>query len=44
MQSEWKKVGVFSKIVKGKPTGKRPLGRPRNRQEDNITMDLEKWV
>ena len=25
-----------------KPTGKRPLGRPRRRWEDNIRMDLEK--
>ena len=24
-----------------KPTGKRPLGRPRHRWEDNIRMDLE---
>jgi hypothetical protein len=24
----------------GKPEGKRPLGRPRRRWEDNITMDL----
>ena len=23
------------------PTGKRPLGRPRRRWEDNIRMDLE---
>ena len=29
------------KILKGKPTGKRPLGRPRRRWEDNIRMDLE---
>ena len=29
------------KILKGKPTGKRPLGRPRRRLEDNIRMDLE---
>ena len=29
------------KIVTGKPTGKRPLGRPRRRWEDNIRMDLE---
>ena len=29
------------KIVSGKPTGKRPLGRPRRRWEDNIRMDLE---
>ena len=25
-----------------KPTGKRPLGRPRRRWEDNIRMDLKK--
>ena len=25
----------------GKPEGKRPLGRPRNRWEDNIKMDLQ---
>ena len=29
------------KILTGKPTGKRPLGRPRRRFEDNIRMDLE---
>ena len=29
------------KILTGKPTGKRPLGRPRRRWEDNIRMDLE---
>ena len=29
------------KILTGKPTGKRPLGRPRRRWEDNITMDLQ---
>ena len=29
------------KIVTGKPTGKRPLGRPRHRWENNIRMDLE---
>ena len=28
-------------ILTGKPTGKRPLGRPRLRWEDNIRMDLE---
>ena len=26
----------------GKPDGKRPLGRPRRRWEDNIKMDLQK--
>ena len=25
----------------GKPEGKRPLGRPRRRWEDNITMGLQ---
>ena len=29
------------KILTGKPTKKRPLGRPRRRWEDNIRMDLE---
>ena len=29
------------KILTGKPTGKRPLRRPRRRWEDNISMDLE---
>ena len=29
------------KILTGKPTGKRPLERPRCRWEDNIRMDLE---
>ena len=28
-------------IVVGKPEGKRPLGRPRRRWEDNIKMDLQ---
>jgi hypothetical protein len=29
------------KILTGKPTRNRPLGRPRRRWEDNIRMDLE---
>ena len=28
-------------ILTGKPTGKRPLGRPRRRWEDNIRLDIE---
>ena len=28
-------------ILSGKPTGKRPLGRPKHRWEDNIRLDLE---
>ena len=30
------------KILTGKPTGKRPLWRPRRRYEDNIRMGLKK--
>ena len=29
------------KILTGESIGKRPLGRPRRRCEDNIRMDLE---
>jgi hypothetical protein len=28
------------RVLVGKPEGKRPLGRPRDRWEDNIRMDL----
>jgi hypothetical protein len=31
--------GVY-KVLVGRPEGKRPLGRPRRRWEDNIKMDL----
>ena len=33
--------GVYRVLV-GKPEGKRPLGRPRRRWEDNIRMDFQK--
>jgi len=33
--------GVYRVLV-GKPDGKRPLGIPRRRWEDNIKMDLQK--
>jgi hypothetical protein len=29
------------RILMGKPEGKRPLGRPRRRWEDNVKMDLQ---
>jgi len=32
--------GVYRVLV-GKPEGKRPLGRPRRRWEDNIKIDLQ---
>jgi hypothetical protein len=28
------------RVLVGSPEGKRPLGRPRRRSEDNIKMDL----
>jgi hypothetical protein len=31
-------------ILVGKPKGKRPLGRPRRRREDNIRMHLREIV
>ena len=32
---------VVHKVLVWKPEGKRPLGRPRRRWENNIKMDLE---
>jgi len=34
------KRGIY-RILVGKPVGKRPLGRPKLRWEDNIKMDLQ---
>jgi hypothetical protein len=34
------KGGVY-RVLLGKPGGKRPLGRPRCRWEDNIKMNLQ---
>ena len=31
------------KVLVGKPDGKRPMGRPRRRWEDNIKMDLQEF-
>ena len=33
---------VVHRVLVGKPEGKRPLGRPRRRWEDNIKVDLQK--
>jgi hypothetical protein len=37
--------GVYRVLV-GEPRGKRPLGKPRHRWEDNIKMDLQEvgWL
>ena len=32
---------VYARFLVGKPEGKRPLGRPRHRGEDNIKMNLQ---
>ena len=34
-------VGSAFKVLTGKPTGKRPLGKARRRWEGNIRIDLE---
>ena len=33
--------GGVHRFLVGKPEGKRPLGRPRRRWEDNIKMDFQ---
>jgi hypothetical protein len=33
------RIGAYRVLV-GKPEGKRPLGRPRHRWDDNIKMDF----
>ena len=35
-----REVRGVHRVLVGKPEGKRPLGRPRRRLEDNIKMDL----
>ena len=32
---------VVYRVLVGRPVGKRPLGRPRRRWDDNIKMDLQ---
>jgi hypothetical protein len=32
---------AVSRVLVGEPEGKRPLGKPRRRWEDNIKMDLQ---
>ena len=36
----WEGRGVH-RVLAGKPEGKRPLGRPRHRWEDNIKTSLQ---
>jgi hypothetical protein len=37
----WVRRGGVCRVLVGKPTGNRPLGRPRRRWVDNIRMDLQ---
>ena len=37
----WGVEGAYTGFWWGKPKGKRPLGRPRRRWEDNIKIDLQ---
>ena len=37
----WGRGEVCTGFLWGKPEGKKPLGRPRRRWEDNIEMDLQ---
>ena len=39
--AEKEEGGSAFKILTGKPTGKRPLRKPRRRWEDNIRKDLK---
>ena len=41
MWSVWGGKRGVHKVLVGKPEGKRPLGRPRRRRDDNIKMDLQ---
>jgi hypothetical protein len=36
-----KERGDAYRVLVGRPEGKRPLGEPRRRWEDNIKMDLQ---
>jgi len=37
------RIGV-GRVLIGKPEGRRPLGRPRRRWENNIKLDLQEVV
>ena len=44
MWSVWGEMRSAYRVLVGKCEGKRPLGRPRRRWEDNIKMDLQEVV
>ena len=34
---------MYTGFLLGKPEGKRPLGKPIRRWDDNIKIDLQEW-
>jgi hypothetical protein len=44
MWHAWGEVRGAYNILVGRPEGRRPLGRPRRRWEDNIKLDLREIV
>jgi hypothetical protein len=40
MWHAWGKGELLGRVLVGTPEGKRPLGKPRRRWEDNIKLDL----
>jgi hypothetical protein len=51
MWHAWGRGRCVYKVLVGRPEGKRPMGRPRRRWEDNIKLDLKetgidgvKWI
>jgi hypothetical protein len=40
MWHAWERREKYTKVLVGKPEGKRPLGRPRRRWEEGIRLDL----
>ena len=41
MYRVWGSIRGVYRVLLGKPEGKRPLGRPRRRWEDNIKMHIQ---
>jgi hypothetical protein len=35
-------IGAYT-VLKGKPEGKRPFGRPRRRREDDMQVDIQEF-
>jgi hypothetical protein len=42
--TKWGRGGGVYRVLMGKREGKRPLGRPKCKWEDNIKMDLQEVI